>query len=109
MSNNALQGNFVHIVFFWLKNPDSEADRAAFLKELNAYSQKIDVIRRLHVGTPADTSRPVIDSSYTFCLVTSFDSKADHDIYQDHPLHHQFIANASHLWEKVQVYDSLMN
>ncbi len=55
MSDNSLQGVFVHIVFFWLKNPENEADRAAFLKELNGYSQKIDVIKRLHIGTPADT------------------------------------------------------
>ena len=106
--SNALEGNFVHVVFFWLKNPESEADRNTFLQEINSYTHQIGVIKRLHIGTPADTSRPVIDSSYTFCLVTSFDSKADHDIYQDHPLHHQFIANASHLWEKVLVYDSEM-
>lgn len=103
-----LEGDFVHIVFFWLKNPDSEDDRAAFLKEIRAYTSHIDVIKNLHIGSPADTSRPVIDSSYTYCLVTSFDSKADHDAYQAHPLHKQFIANAEHLWEKVLVYDSEM-
>jgi hypothetical protein len=64
-------------------------------------------IKTKHVGTPADTEREVIDNSYSYCLVVTFDSKKEHDIYQDHTLHKQFIENASDLWEKVLVYDSI--
>jgi Stress responsive A/B Barrel Domain len=35
-----------------------------------------------------------------------FENKADQDVYQDHPVHHQFVENCAHLWEKVIVYDS---
>jgi len=31
----------------------------------------------------------------------------DHDIYQEYPAHRAFIENASHLWTRVQVYDSV--
>lgn len=36
-----------------------------------------------------------------------FDGVADQKIYQNHPLHHDFIASCGHLWRKVIVYDML--
>lgn len=102
-----IKGDFIHMVFFWLKNPDSDADRSEFLSELNGFIDNMDVIVAKHIGKPADTRRPVIDSSYTFSLVVTFKNAEDQDIYQEHPLHKKFIDNASGLWEKVVVYDSL--
>jgi hypothetical protein len=101
-------GNFLHMVFFWLKN-DEEKTKKAFLTELRKFIDHVDMIRSQHIGTPADTDRDVIDNTYSFSLVLSFDSKKEHDEYQEHQLHKDFIANASSLWEKVQVYDSILN
>lgn len=101
-----IEGGFVHVVFFWLKQESSE-NKKRFLKELMKFVDNMDVIKSKHVGTPANTDREVIDSSYSFCLVAVFDSKKEHDIYQEHPLHKKFIENASDLWEKVLVYDSV--
>ena len=101
-----LDGPFVHIVFFWLKEPENSDARAKFLKELEGFIHNTPIIKTQHIGTPADTDRPVIDSSYTYSLITAFDSKKEHDEYQAHPLHKQFIENAQDLWEKVLVYDS---
>jgi hypothetical protein len=36
-----------------------------------------------------------------------FDSPADQKLYQDHPLHHEFVATCGHLWRKVVVYDTM--
>lgn len=97
---------FVHHVFFWLKNPDSAADKAALiagLEQLGAISE----IKLLHIGTPAATNRPVIDTSYSVSLLTLFDNAADQDIYQEHPVHLKFIADCAHLWERVLIYDSI--
>ena len=102
-----MEGNFLHVVFFWLKKED-EKTRKTFLKELRKFIDHVDMIRSQHIGTPADTDRPVIDNTYTYSLILSFDSKKEHDEYQEHPLHKDFIANASSLWEKVQVYDSVL-
>ena len=102
-----LTGDFVHMVFFWLKNPGNEADRQQFLHELTSFLDETEVIVAKHIGTPAPTNRPVIDSSYTFSLVVTFRDGADQDIYQEHPAHKRFIANAAVLWERVQVYDSI--
>lgn len=101
-----LKGPFIHMVFFWLKEPDNTEAREKFLLSLNRFIDEASMVQRKHIGTPANTSRPVIDSSYTFSLVLSFDSKADHDEYQAFQPHKQFIAESESLWERVQVYDS---
>ena len=103
-----MEGNFLHMVFFWLKN-DEEKTKKAFLTELRKFIDQVDMIRSQHIGTPADTDREVIDNTYSFSLILSFDSKKEHDEYQEHQLHKDFIANASSLWEKVLVYDSILS
>ena len=96
-----------HHVFFWLKNPNSKEDLAKLLEGLRSL-RKIETIRALHIGVPADTEkRPVIDSSYSASELMIFDDLAGEKVYQDHPIHQKFIADCSHLWDKVVVYDSM--
>lgn len=98
--------NFIHVVFFWLKDPQDTAASNRFEEELNTLTGDIKVIKSAHIGKPAPTDRPVIDNSYHYSLILSFKNKQDQDIYQEHPVHLKFIENASDLWEKVVVYDS---
>ncbi len=105
-SSNISQGNFAHIVFFWLKNADSLKDRETFEASLKRFINTSSFIQTKHVGTPANTHRPVIDSSYTYCLSLTFANKSDQDQYQEEPGHHLFIEECAELWEKVIVYDS---
>ena len=100
------QGPFFHVVFFWLINDTQEVSKK-FEHELRQFIEHVDEIRTSHIGTPADTDRDVIDNTWSYSLVLSFDSKEEHDIYQDHELHKKFIENASSLWTKVLVYDSV--
>jgi len=99
-----LENMFVHHVFFWLKEPGTKDVTDLFEKELHQLAT-IETIRYRHIGRPADTNRGVIDSSYTFSLLLLFDDKAGQDIYQEHPVHLEFIKRCSQLWEKVVVYD----
>ncbi len=105
-SPSTAQGDFLHVVFFWLIN-DKPETKNSFLSELKKFIDHVDLIKTRHIGSPADTSREVIDSTYSYSLILSFDSKKEQDLYQEHPLHKEFIENASSLWEKVLVYDSL--
>lgn len=105
-NDKELEGGFFHMVFFWLVDDTSEVKKE-FLKELALFIDHVDEIKKVHVGPPADTDRDVIDNTYSYSLVISFDSKKEHDIYQDHPAHKKFIENASSLWDKVLVYDSI--
>lgn len=97
---------FVHHVYFWLKNADSKEDLeklVAGLKKLSA----VKTIRDFHIGKPADTSRSVIDGSYSISWLTIFANKADQDSYQTDPIHLKFVEECSPLWQKVIVYDSI--
>lgn len=97
----------VHHVFFWLKNPDSKEDLAKLLAGLQTL-RKIETIRKINIGVPASTEkRDVVDNSYAASELMYFDDLAGQKTYQDHPIHQKFIADCSHLWEKVIVYDSM--
>jgi hypothetical protein len=97
----------VHHVFFWLKNPNSKEDLNKLLEGLRTL-EKIETIRRLHIGVPASTEkRPVVDSSYSASELMFFDDLEGQKTYQDHPIHQKFIADCSHLWDKVIVYDAM--
>lgn len=97
----------VHHVFFWLKNPDSKEDLEKLLKGLRTLA-KIESVRGVHFGVPASTEkRDVVDNSYSASEILFFDDTAGQKIYQDHPIHKQFVADCSHLWERVVVYDAV--
>ena len=97
----------VHHVFFWLKNPDSKADLAQLLAGIRSLGA-IETVRGIHVGVPASTEkREVVDNSYSASEILFFDDTTGQKVYQDHPLHQKFIAECSHLWSKVIVYDAV--
>lgn len=102
-----LTGTLVHHVFFWLKEPGNPAVRKQFEKAISELLQ-VETIKLSHVGVPASTeNRDVVDHSYTYSVMTFFDSREGQDIYQVHPLHLKFVKENSHLWSKVVVYDSI--
>jgi hypothetical protein len=96
----------VHHVFFWLKNPGSKEDLARLLAGLRTLAA-IDSVRGAHFGVPASTEkRDVVDNSYSASEILFFDDPAGQKTYQDHPIHKQFVADCSHLWQRVVVYDA---
>ena len=105
-TNKELEGGFIHIVFFWLID-DSQEVKQKFMKELKGFTGQVEEINKVHIGPPADTNRDVIDNTWSYSLVVTFDSKIEHDIYQEHQAHLKFIENASSLWKKLLVYDSI--
>ena len=96
---------FVHHVYFWLHNSESEADKTALLEGLKKLAT-VATIARYHIGIPAATRREVIDSSYAVSWLAIFDTAAGKDSYQVDPIHLDFVKECSHLWRKVIVYDS---
>ena len=106
LTETASKDLFVHHVLFYLKNPGSAADKAKLLEGLNKLA-KCPTIKLVNIGTPADTNREVIDRTYTYSWLCFFDSPADEEAYQKHPIHDDFRANYAHLWEKVVIYDSI--
>ena len=96
---------FVHTVFFWLEKNLNEEQREAF----HAGAKTLTTIKpcvAAYVGKPANTDRPVIDRTYDYSLTCVFESKADQDTYQDHPIHLEFIDKHAKDWARVVVYDA---
>jgi hypothetical protein len=107
-SKTTCERRFSHHVFFWLNDPDNPEDRAAFERGVNELLT-IPEIKSHHFGVPADVGeRDVVDGTYTYSYLVFFEDLAGHDAYQVHPKHLEFIEEYGYLWDRVVVYDSVM-
>ncbi|PZU08758.1 Dabb family protein [Sphingomonas sp.] len=96
-----------HHVLFWLRRPRDAGDRATLIAGLETL-RGVPFVRELHIGVPASTEeRSVVDSSFDVSELMRFDSIADQEAYQRHPIHAQFVETCGHLWERIVVYDSI--
>ena len=102
-----IAANLIHTVYFWLKNPNDSADRSAFEVAIKKLMASNTQGLQTHLGCPAATEgRGVVDNSFTYCYMMTFASEEDEITYQTDPTHLAFIDEASHLWDKVVVFDS---
>ena len=103
----ATKTQLIHTAYFWLKNPDSVADRDQLIVGLQTLRQ-IPMVKALHIGLPATTeNRDVVDNSFQVSELMFFDDLAGQSEYQANPIHQAFVKNCSHLWLKVAVKDSI--
>jgi len=96
---------FSHIVVFWTDpaNPNATEELLAGAEK---YLRPIPLVQHYHCGRMATSERKdVVDQSYQVALNLIFETKAQQDAYQVHPLHLDFITNCKHLWKRVVVYD----
>lgn len=103
----AMDPAFVHVVYFWLNDPASDSDRKDFEAALNTLLETSEFTQTNYIGTPPKATRDVVDDTFSYCLILSFESAEAQENYQKEPAHLAFIENASHLWNKVVVYDAL--
>src|SRR5262249_27995889 len=96
----------VNNVYFTL-NDNSAVARAALLAAIRMYLTGHPGIVFFAAGVLEDSlQRPVNDRNFDVGLHISFASKADHDTYQVHPRHLQFIEENKPNWKQVRVFDS---
>lgn len=96
----------IHSVLFWLKEDLTEEDRVSFENQLRGLSE-IPSVTELFVGTPANTQkRPVVESSYDYCLTVLLEDVQAHDAYQVDPIHLAFVQNCSRMWDRVRIHDA---
>ncbi|MCC5848302.1 MAG: Dabb family protein [Verrucomicrobia bacterium] len=95
-----------HNVYFYLKDAVTSAEKQQFeagLKEL----LQTPGLHKAEIGVPGATpEREVTDHGFAYAIYTWFKTIEDHDIYQEHPRHKEFIEKYSALWAKVRVYDA---
>lgn len=97
---------FLHMVYFYARPNGKPEDAQKTIEGCRKYLAKIPGVIRLEVGTPAGTPRSVVDNTYSVALMVELPDAAAHDIYQEHPLHKDFIAECSSAWDHVQIYDT---
>ena len=111
MTKNLIEnstGPFVHSVYFWLKNPESVEDRNAFEAAIKKMIHTNPQATSNHLGCPAASEkREVVDNSFSYFYMMVFPDLEAQNAYQSDPTHLLFIEEASHLWERVLVYDSI--
>lgn len=96
----------VHTVLFWLKK-DLDGDQLTHFRMGLESLTRIESAEAAYVGSPAATAeRPVIDTSYDFCLTVVLKDIAAHDAYQVDQRHLDFLATFKESWKKVKVYDA---
>ena len=99
----------VHHVFFYLKHPQSVQDKNE-LKEGLKTLESIKAVKKLLIGEPAPTlQREVVVSDWQVSEIIYFESIEDQDAYQLDPIHQRFVENYGHLWNKVVVYDTILD
>ena len=99
---------FIHTVYFYINPAATQGARAQLLRDCREYLGKIEVVRHLWAGVPAMTPRDVVDNTYGVGLTVVLDDTKGHDVYQEHPLHKEFIARNKTTWNRVQIYDHIV-
>jgi len=89
-ATQVFQHGFVHVVYFWLKPALSDAEIAEFEVGLRKMIADSEHASTGHIGKPAGTPRDVVDNSYDYCLVVTFDDADSHEAYQQEPAHDRF-------------------
>jgi len=98
--------NFAHTVYFWLKEPTNTAHRQKFEASLRTFLNNSAFAKTNYIGTPPKASRDVVDGSFTYALIVTFESAEAQEGYQKEAAHLKFIEECKDLWNKVIVYDS---
>ena len=107
-ANNTVESAFIHTVYFWFKEGVTDAQKEDFKKNGLAVLSKAPTIHKVFYGPPAGTPREVVDNSYDFAWICHFKNSEDQNAYQVEPIHLKFIEDYKDLWERVQVYDNLV-
>lgn len=95
-----------HNVFFALKE---KSQAPALLAACRKYLTGHPGVVFFACGTVAEgLDRPVNVRDWDVALHLVFDSRASHDLYQDAPRHHQFMAENREGWALVRVFDSIV-
>lgn len=96
---------FAHTVLFWLKEPKNPEVQQKFESEVKKLIATSKYAHFGHFGKPAGTDRAVVDNSYSYSMIVTYESQEDHDAYQVEDVHQHFIAECKELWDRVQIYD----
>lgn len=95
-----------HHVFFTLHD-NSDAACEGLVEACYKYLKDHTGVTYFSAGRRVpDLNRPVNDGTFDVSLHVVFADRSAHDVYQEAPLHKEFIASQSKNWAEVRVFDS---
>ena len=97
---------FTHVVYFWLNNPDNQEERKHFETNLQVLFKESQYTQTNFLGTPPKASREVVDDSFTYAMIVTFESAEAQQAYQTEAAHLSFIEKTAHLIKRFTVYDA---
>lgn len=98
---------YTHVVFIWLKEPNNSAHRQQFEAAVKTFMSDSAYAKTRFVGVAPKATRDVVDDSFTYSLILSFESAETQAKYQAEEAHTIFVDTCKDLWAKVIVYDSI--
>ena len=97
---------FAHTVYIWFKEPNNIEHKQKFEASLKKFLESSKYAKTHFIGKPPKASRDVVDGSFTYSIILSFESAEAQQKYQEEPVHLVFVKECEALWKKVVVYDS---
>ena len=98
--------SLMHVVYYWLKNPDNDADKQKLIEGLHELVT-VKQIKYHHIGIPQKFVADDPLKNYHVSLLMVFDEPGDIDVYHKDPIHQKFVAECGQLWSKTIKFDSL--
>ncbi len=97
-----------HNVFFTLKDRTPAAIDALLASCKKYLTVQPGIVYFACGKLEPELVRPVNDREFDVALHIVFTDRAAHDVYQDDPMHVQFVTENKPTWSKVRVFDSLV-
>jgi len=95
-----------HDVYFELKDNSPSAQQRLIAACKKYLAEHPGIVWFDASARVKENKREVNDQQFDVALHILFKDKASHDLYQQAPRHHQFMAENSGSWRKVRVFDS---
>ncbi len=96
----------MHQVYYWLKNPDNEADKQKLITGLHELVT-VKQIKYSHIGVPQVFKADDPLKSYHVSLLMVFDEPTGIDEYHKDDIHQKFVKECGGLWSKTIKFDAL--
>ncbi|MEM1157434.1 MAG: Dabb family protein [Verrucomicrobiota bacterium] len=93
-----------HVVIFWVDKP--HAENKAHLLAAAAKLGDVPGCENFRFGGPVPSPRGAVDDSFAVAISMEFADAASAQVYQEHPIHQEFVAGAFKTYcKRFVVYD----
>jgi len=99
---------FIHTVYFYAAEGLTDQRKKEFMEIGLPSLAKSTTFQKVYYGPPSGVGREIVDNDYLAAWICHFKTSADHDAYQEDPIHLKFIEDYKDVWGKVLIYDNLL-